>query len=514
MVPAAVAASAERQPRAWFGRTVALLLIMLPPAAHSHQAAFDTALATRVFSAAFTFMAPRTLVAVALPQLCAWGLHGITALDPALSADLEHGAILLTRNGRKISQFSLPADDDFSGWAELVAAVNQAAFARSAALRRAGSQGAVESFFDEVFNHLDPYSRYEPPREAITERDWREGASGIGVALSAQNGRLFISGIVPQSPADLAGLAPGEELVAIDNWSLHNADLDQVLNALAGPPGSTVRATLHLRDRVRTLTLTRADVPADTVASGIDQGVLVLRITGFTASTAPLIQAALSSAMAARPELSGFVMDLRGNRGGLLREAVAAANLLLSRGVIATTLGRAPQAQHQWIAHGPDLALGLPIVVLVDGRTASAAEILAAALSDDGRAVVVGSSTFGKGLVQAIAPMPDGGELFITWSRVIAPDGWPLQGLGVMPEACTSLGEDDTRRQLDALAHGHSLGSQRIALHRSARVNTPLAEILAIRNTCPADLGHAGDLDVAKFLINNPLAYAAALAPL
>jgi carboxyl-terminal processing protease len=110
--------------------------------------------------------------------------------------------------------------------------------------------------------------------------------------------------------------------------------------------------------------------------------------------------------------------------------------------------------------------------------------------------------------------MPDGGELFVTWSRVLAPAGWPLQGLGVMPQVCTSLGQEETRRQLDALSMGQQTMREVLATHRAARPNVPLAEMLTIRNACPAALGRDADLDAARWLIGNPVAYATALAPM
>ena len=153
------------------------------------------------------------------------------------------------------------------------------------------------------------------------------------------------------------------------------------------------------------------------------------------------------------------------------------------------------------------------MVVLVDGLTASAAEVLAAALADRGRAVVVGSATFGKGLVQTIVPLPDGGELFITWSRILAPRGWPIQGLGVLPQVCTSLGGGSARQQVNALAGGRQSMQAAIDAHRGARPPLPLARIQAIRDACPAAEGRADDLSVARDLIANPAAYAAALLP-
>ena len=117
------------------------------------------------------------------------------------------------------------------------------------------------------------------------------------------------------------------------------------------------------------------------------------------------------------------------------------------------------------------------MVLVIDGRTASAAEILAAALTDRGRAVAVGSTTLGKGLVQTIEPLPDGGELFVTWSRVLAPRGWPIQGLGVLPQVCTSLGEAALQRQLAALAEGQQPMQRAIDTERNARAPlTPNAD--------------------------------------
>jgi len=207
------------------------------------------------------------------------------------------------------------------------------------------------------------------------------------------------------------------------------------------------------------------------------------------------------------------VLDLRGNRGGLLRQAVTAADTLLPAGVVAMTAGRDPEATRTWRSVSGDLAENVPIVVMVDGRTASAAEILAAALADRGRGVVIGSSTLGKGLVQTIAPLPDGGELYITWSRVLAPRGWPIQGLGVLPQVCTSLGMETLAWQLAALAHGRQPMAEAIATHRAARAPLPPAQILAIRGACPAAVGREADLDTARVLIHDPAAYAAALLP-
>lgn len=166
-----------------------------------------------------------------------------------------------------------------------------------------------------------------------------------------------------------------------------------------------------------------------------------------------------------------------------------------------------------WRSAEGELAENVPLVILVDGRTASAAEILAAALADRGRAVVVGSETVGKGMVQTIDPLPDGGELFVTWSQTLAPRGWPLQGLGVLPQVCTSLGHDVLSRQLAALSTGFQPMASAIQRSRGARLPVSASEVLEIRAPCPASEGHASDLEAARLLIANPAAYAAALLP-
>jgi carboxyl-terminal processing protease len=244
---------------------------------------------------------------------------------------------------------------------------------------------------------------------------------------------------------------------------------------------------------------------------------LMIRISSFNRSTSPSLAAILASdggTARGRVPSSGVVIDLRGDRGGLLRQAVDAASLFLLPGAIASTIGRDPEATHHFRSEAGQMVAGtLPVVVIVDGRTASSAEIFAAALQDRGRAVVIGSATLGKGLVQTVAPMPDGGELFVTWSRVLAPLGWPIQGLGVMPQVCTSLGQDSLGWQLATLGQGRQPMAQALVLHNTARAPLPPAQMLAIRSACPAAEARDSDLDVARFLIRNPAAYASALLP-
>ncbi len=494
---------------------VVSLVLALMATAHPALAApgFDTRMASRVFATALAFAAPRTLDAVTPAQLTLWGLHGITALDPALETE-QHGSLVRLISGDRMLYAAVaPAPDDSPAWGRVAADINGAAYDSSAELRRAGSQALIQSFFDEMFNHLDPYSRYVPPEPAEVERDKLSVDAGAGLGLVRTKGGIVVNDVVPDGPGADAGARIGDLILAIDGQRVRGASLDRVRDLLTGPEGTNV--TLRVRGldgELRSLPLTLAYVPPETVFAARDGNLLILRITAFDGDTAERLSQALEAGMLSKPPPAAVVLDLRGNRGGLLRQAVTGVALLAEQGVIASTAGRDPQATHDWrIDDGGDLTHGARLIILVDARTASAAEIMAAALADLGRAVVVGSTTLGKGLVQTIMTLPDGGELFVTWSRVLAPKLWPIQVLGVMPQVCTSLGHDETLRELQDLQSGQWDMSGAVARTRAARAPLAMADALRLRQACPAAEGGDDDLLVAHFLASHPEAYQSAL---
>jgi len=476
----------------------------------------DPALIADVAATALAFMVPRTLEPAPPSKLTLWGLRGLTTLDTRLTPDLKAGLLTLSSasaNGeRLLVQLPAPAEQDIPGWGRAAATLVSAGWNVSEAVRRSGTAGIVRTFFDEMFNHLDPYSRYESSDEAAQGRAERSTGADIGATLAVRGTRLAFAAVPGASSAALAGIRPGDQLLAIDGDPVAADDLWLAQQALVGPAGSTVTLTVrHRGGGHATLAVRRRPIAPQTVSSQRVGNLLLLRVSGFASDTGDNLAQALRRGLAGARRPRGVVLDLRGNRGGLLLQAVAAARLLLTQGVIAVTAGRDPQARHDFAADGRDQAHGLPVAVLVDGRSASAAEILAAALADQHRAVVVGSATLGKGLVQTITPLPDGGDLLVTWSRVLAPFGWPLQGLGVLPQVCTSLGQTSTRQQLAALADGRQTLARALARSRSARAPLPPAEALEIRAACPAGEGRDEDLLAARFLAEHPAAYAAAL---
>jgi len=502
-------------------RRIALILLVLAAVPARAQTAppegFDARLAADVYSRALAFMAPRILEPVPVPQLATWGLRGLTALDPELGTAVGGAGLVLNLRDRIVAADPLPADATPAAWGNAAARMAAAAWPVSAAVRRAGTEGIIQSFFDELFNHLDPYSRYVGPADAQEDREHRGGKAGAGVSLARRGGAIVVIGAIPDGAGAEAGLRVGDRILAVDGQPTRGRAAAAVSGWMDGPEGSTVEIEWRGRDgRVHRAEIERASVPPETVFAQRAGNLLLLRVTSFSRRTdqriAGEVERNLASGHGLRP-MQGLILDLRGNRGGLLRQAVTVADVLLPEGIVATTAGRDPEASRVWRSTGTEMAPGLPVVVVVDGRTASAAEILAAALADRGRAVVVGSSTLGKGLVQTIDPLPDGGELFVTWSRVLAPRGWPIQGLGVLPQVCTSLGQAELAREMGELDAGRQPMAAALARHERARAPLPIAEILAIRSACPASEGRDSDLATARALIGNPGAYATALLP-
>ncbi len=488
-----------------------MLGCLLPAAA---QASFDLPLASRVLSDALVFAAPRILDPVPARDLALWGLHGISALDPALNVDLRGSRLRLMATSRVVFDRLAPTLDDAAGWGRAAAEIEGAAYGDSAAVRTAGTEGLIQGFFDEMFNHLDPYSRYEPSAPAEAERTKLSVDAGAGLGLTVRDHAVVVADLVPDGPGQQAGVHVGDRILSVDGHRPRPGQLDHVRAWLSGPEGTVVKLrVLGLDGVVQTMPLTLADIPPETVSSEREGSLLLIRITSFTSNTAERLSEALEAGLAAKPPPAAIAIDLRGNRGGLLRQAITSVALLADHGIIASTAGRNPAASRDWRIDGGDLTHGLPVIVLVDGRTASAAEIMAAALADLSRGVVIGSATLGKGLVQAITRLPDGGELYVTWSRVLAPKGWPIQALGVLPQICTSTGRDQTSRALADLAAGRQPEAGILAASRAARAPLPASRVLELRAACPAAEGADADIAAAQFLTDHPAAYRAALLP-
>jgi carboxyl-terminal processing protease len=490
---------------------------LLPDLAQAQrQAPFPREPVQAVLTVALGTVLERHLEAAAPLDIGLWTLRGLEVLEPLLKAEVQSGTLRLTSGERLIASRPLPsASGGAAGQplATVLAGLFEAAWRASPALRRAGADRMLQSGFEELFNHFDPYSRYLAPEEAGMARARRVGQVGLGLRLAAgRGGEVVLAAVASGSPAAQAGLQVNDRVLAVDGQPVSVRDLAAAAALLAGPAGTEVRLLLQRGSRRFTVRLLRTLVVPHTVQAERREDILWLRLENFSTATGRhLVEALTAGFQPGRPR--GVVLDLRGNRGGLLGQAVAVAGAFLPGGVVARTGGRHPDSGRIYHASATDLADGVPLVVLVDGRTASAAEVVAAALGDRGRAVVIGSATTGKGLIQVVVPLPNGGELLVTWSRLLAPLGWPIQGLGVLPGFCTSLGAEATAVRLERLRLGDPPMAAALARHRAARAPVPTSEVVALRNACPPAEGRATDAALARVLLHEPGTYAAALTP-
>jgi carboxyl-terminal processing protease len=292
---------------------------------------------------------------------------------------------------------------------------------------------------------LDQYSSYLDAREYAEMRLNTSGAySGVGIEISLDAGLLKVVAAIDDSPAARAGIRGGDIVVAVDGVAVDPAHLDDAVERLRGKPGAHVKLTIRRADNPQTLEfdLVRRKVQVNSVkADVLEPGYGYVRVSQFTETTADDFLAAIK-ALQSGPPMRGLVLDLRNNPGGVLEAAVAVADIFLDSGVIVTAQGRALGADFKMQAQPGDLLNSAPITVLMNGGSASASEIVAGALKDHARAKLVGQTTYGKGSVQTVVPLEQGGALKLTTSRYHTPSGATIQQRGIAPDvALTDLAQ-------------------------------------------------------------------------
>ena len=474
-------------------------------------------LSEQVLSVGLNRIAEIYLQPVDLTKLCVDGLAGLRTLDPMLKVERSPQSVTISRGSRQVTEFAIPEDGDPNAWATLATRAMERARQFSPQLYEATSDQLYQAVFDGLLADLDSYSRYTTPQRAVSERAIREGYGGIGLALEPRSGRYQVREVTLDGPADRSGIAVGEMVDAIDGVAAHTMSVQEVSEALRGIPGSVIRLTVAPARlgsaNSRLVTLHRERVITNPVHVRLDSGVAVIKVERFNAATTANLRDTIEQAINRLGRgAKGVVLDLRGNPGGLLNQAVSVADLFIRRGRVVSTAGRHPDSWQRFDAIGEDILDDRPLVVLIDGRSASAAEIVAAALQDSGRAVVVGASSFGKGSVQTVTRLPNDGELFLTWSRIYAPSGYTLHRQGVQPTVCTSRDDTNPDTVLEPLRNGQMEAPSVIARWRSEAPDNEAA-LAHLRQACPWK-AHEAELDVqvAERLLAVPALYRSALA--
>jgi carboxyl-terminal processing protease len=499
--------------RPWaFGAALLPILVAcatpdLPPGAFSKDRAAD------VFAYGYDRINDYYYERVNIRSLALHGLRGLNRIDPDIKITDTDGRVVLAVGAATVGDFTAPPAEDSLRWARLTAEVVAAGRAASPSLRDASVERVYKTVFEAELADLDPFSRYSGADEARENRANRDGYEGLGITLNVANGVVKVASVMPGTPAAVSDIKADDIIVSVNGEALAGLETPEVLRRLRGPADSKVELNIARAAQIFSVTLTRARIVPVTVSFKREGDVAHIHIGSFNQRTARSVQRAVDEAKREIGDrLRGYILDLRGNPGGLLDQAVAVTDLFLNDGAIVSTQGRHPRARQSYRATGGDIAEGLPMVVLVNGGSASAAEIVAASLQDNRRALVVGTSSYGKGSVQTVIRLPNDGEITLTWARLYSPGGFPLHKFGVVPQVCTSQYYGDIGILIRDIWQGSPQPGAALAQRPQAtKLGDQGSDIL--RRSCPARTqDNDFDLRVARQIIEEPSLYARANA--
>jgi carboxyl-terminal processing protease len=298
----------------------------------------------------------------------------------------------------------------------------------------------IEGAITGMVTSLDPHSRY------MNDKAWNEMQEttsgefgGLGIEVTMEEGLVKVVSPIDDTPASKAGLMSGDLVSKIDGENVQGMTLEQAVNKMKGPVDTKTKLTIIRKgaDTPMDVAITREIIHVRPVRFHVEGDIGYIRVTSFNEQTTDGLKKAIASISKDIPQekLAGYVMDLRNNPGGLLDQAVSVSSAFLQRGEVVSTRGRNPEETQRFTAHGGDLTKGKPLVVLVNGGSASASEIVAGALHDHKRATIIGTRSFGKGSVQTIIPLGAGnGALALTTARYYTPSGRSIQAQGIAPD--------------------------------------------------------------------------------
>jgi carboxyl-terminal processing protease len=296
----------------------------------------------------------------------------------------------------------------------------------------------VESAINGMLSQLDPHSSYLNQKNFRDMQVQTRGEfGGLGIEVTMENGLVKVVSPIDDTPAARAGLKPNDLITHIDGDQVMGLTLPEAVEKMRGLVNSQIKLTIRRESKESfDVTLTRAMVKIQSVKSRLEQDTIgYIRITSFNEQTDSGLQSAVKSLKsAAGNKLTGYILDLRNNPGGLLDQAVAVSDDFLEKGEIVSTRGRKNEEGQRYNAKPGDIANGLPIVVLINGGSASASEIVAGALQDHHRAIILGTKSFGKGSVQTIIPLAGHGAMRLTTARYYTPSGRSIQAKGIEPD--------------------------------------------------------------------------------
>ncbi len=466
----------------------------------------------RVVLQAYRAIGDRHLFEPNFRALSAETYRGFANSDPAMALETADGTFTVKRDGRTVLTRPVPGDSsDGRAWGGMLAELMAGSLDASPALQGADRQALIRDAMTATTKQLDRNSRYADPEEARDNRFQRDGGGGVGITVErTDDKRIMIRAVQDGSPAGKAGVQTGDQILAIDGESMLERPLGDVVAKLRGSVGAPVVITVLRASQGAELALTmkRGRIIPTTVTYERRGDVALIHLTGFNSATTDNLKNAIDKARAEiGKDMAGVIIDMRSNRGGLLDQAQTVSELFINNGTIFSTNGRHPDSRRTYKSSTSGKTAEMPIVVLMNGGSASAAEIVAAALQDRGRAVVVGSTSYGKGTVQTVVRLANEGELILTWSRLQAPSGYTWNELGVLPNICTSKVTD-----VGQLGTSSVDSSQGTLMRWHALRNPTHQEVADLRKICPpGETSPERDVEIATRLLRDRNLYAHAV---
>jgi carboxyl-terminal processing protease len=325
----------------------------------------------------------------------------------------------------------------------------------------------IDTAIEGMVSALDPHSSYMDAKAFTDMQIQTKGEfGGLGIEVTMEDGLVKVISPIDDTPAAKAGIKPGDYIAAIDGTPVQGMALNDAIAKMRGPQGTKVTLTVLRTGEKKPfdVTLMRAVVRVDSVKYHREGDIGYIRLTAFNERTAPGLEKAIHDLKSQIGSgLKGYVIDLRNNPGGLLDQAIDVSDDFLNSGEVVSTRGRHPEDTQRYNAKPGDLTGGKPVVVLINAGTASASEIVAGALQDHRRATILGMTSFGKGSVQTIIPLSEGGgALRLTTARYFTPSGHSIQAMGIQPDIAVAQGNEDDVSKLvrpsEADLPGHLTG--------------------------------------------------------
>ncbi len=463
--------------------------------------------AEQIFNLTLTSIKNKYIKPVNIEKISMIGLNGLKEIDKEVTIANDGNRISYYYKTKPVGSFQKPEKQDELDWSRSIIKAILTLKGRSSKIRNSTPDEIYKPIIKAMLSELDGYSKYITEDENKIEE--LEGFGGIGIRYRKLGNFLEITEIIPNLPAAEFGLKEKDRILKIENNIITDLSRQEIIHNLRGKNHSNLNITIQRKGTKTSedITLTRKIITPDTIQYKMDNDCLMIKIISFNKTTSPTLKQLI---LENKDTINSIIIDIRGNPGGLLDEAVKSANLFLNQGLILSTKGRHKDSFQDYNAKGDDITKNKPIAIIIDGKTASAAEIFAGALLDQQRAITIGTTSFGKGSVQTVIPLPNMSELAITWSNFYTPSGYNLNHLGVMPLICTSRYNNNHVNKIGAIISNidYKILKQNITKWRDSSTKAEenkndLREICPAKNQRNLNLAYK----IAKVILNNQQLY-------